>query len=450
MKQSFYVLICVAFLFWQCGREEKLMVKAVEIKEIDVLRFTIPGIDQKNIYVGENVIVVHLPENYAKGNYIKPDIVFGAGYSSQSKLLNGFSFEGQEIRLELESATRPRRTFNVIVIPYKAIQLNRPTQTYDFTIGPEKTFTASFDLKGTLATVNDSGKVVYEPLVRFIDKATGLIALELLVDHGYENSGNESTFTLPPPILPGEYTAEIVWGTKRELLSSHVTVKPGAVRFKRGSWRMLEDHRYFEITAFNLPPTAKYEAIIQNDFVSPQRISLKYEKPGTLSGNLPAAIGLGNYKITYLMNGKEQKPYEERAWLDRYSGDDHFYIRKNSTQPILRIVTQPSLRGFFTTPYGYDLAYYPAASIVNRKEPLIAYTQAWGGFPDHNEMILVNQSTGKEYSLPYSGDVYGIFDYYLSFLSYPIPSHVPVGKYAVYVVRGTEKTERYSQIITLK
>jgi hypothetical protein len=114
------------------------------------------------------------------------------------------------------------------------------------------------------------------------------------------------------------------------------------------------------------------------------------------------------------------------------------------------MVTQPSHRSSFFTPSGIELDFYPAASEINRQEPIIANTQAWGAYPDHNEMILVNQNTGVEYSLPYSGDIYGVFDYYLTFLSYPVPSHVPNGKYAVYVVRGTEKTERYSQIITLK
>ncbi|MCF0052502.1 hypothetical protein LXM25_20700 [Dyadobacter sp. LJ53] len=450
MKQTFYVIISIAFLFWQCRKEDDPIVTPVEIKEIDVLDFSVPGIDKKNITVGENLIVVHLPEHYSKGNFIKPDVIFGSGYSSQSALLNGISFEGQEIRLELESTTRERRNFDVIVIPYKAIQLNKPVQNYHLKIGPDVTISTSFDLKGTKATVDVSGKIVRDPLIRLTDKTTGRIAKELYADESYANSGNKPTYTLPPSVLPGEYIAEIVWGAKTELLSAQIKVSPGAIQFKRGSWQMQGDDRYFEIVAYNLSLTAKYEAIIQNDFIAPQRLSLKYEGPGTLSGNLPTAIGLGNYKITYLLNGKEQKPFEERFWLDRYSGDDHFYVRKHGTQPILRIVTQPSLRNFFATPLIEKLPYYPSTNEINRNEPILAYTQAWGPFPAHNELILVNQHTGAKYALPYSGDIYGMFDYFITLLAYPIPDTVPDGRYTIHVIRGTERTERYSQIITLK
>lgn len=450
MRLTFYLIMSVAFLFWQCKTEKDPLVPPQETKIIDVLEFTVPGIDSRNITVEEDIIVVRLPEHYTKGDYIKPEIVFGTGYSSQSPLLVGVSYEGQDIRLELESTTRERRTFNVIVIPHKAIQLNGAAQNKALAIGPEVTISTSFHLKGTRATVNDSGKMVYDPFIRFTDIATGQIAAEVYAAANYAHAGDELIIELPPSISPGEYTAEFVWGTQAELISRQVIVKPGTIQFKRGSWQMLAHHRYFAITAFNLSPTGKYEAIIQNDFVVPQRIPLKYEKPGTLSGYLPDAIGLGNYKITYLLNGKEQKPFEERMWLDKYSGDDHFYIRKSNTQPILRIVTQLSLRSYFNTPLLNNLPYYPSTSEINRKEPILAYTQAWGAFPDHYEMILVNQDTRAEYALPYSGDFYGIFDNFLTFPSFPIPNEVPNGKYAVYVVRGTEKTERYSQIVTLK
>lgn len=450
MKQTRYIIISLAFLFWQCRKEKDPIVKPVEIKQIDVLDFSVPGIDPKNISVGENLIVVYLPENYSKGDYIKPDIVLAAGYSSQSPLMHGVSFEGQQIRLELESTIGERKTFNVIVVPFKAIEPISTPLDLEFILGPEKTLTALFERKGTQATVNDSGKIVYNPFIRLTDQVTGQIAQELYAAENYANSVTELTVELPPSMLPGTYTAEIVWGTKTQLLSRQVTVKPGVLQFKRGSWHMLAGHRNFEVTAFNLSPTEKYEAIVQNDFIVPQRIPLKYEKPGTLSGSLPLAIGLGNYKITYLLDGKEQKLYEERGWLDRYSGDDNFYIQKNKTQPIVRIVTQPSLRSFFATPFITDMAYFPATNEMNRQEPILAYTQSWGATPNENKMILVNQTSGVAYTLPYSGTIYPIFDGFLTFLSYPIPDKVPNGPYVLSIVRGIEQTESYSQIVTLK
>ena len=426
------------------------MVSPNETRNIDVLYFSVPGVDPKNITIENDLIVVRLPQNYIGGDYIKPEIIFGTGYSSQSLLLNGLSYNGQEITLDLESTTREKRTFNVIVVPYKTIQLNIPAQNQAFTIGPEVTISTSYQLKGTRATVNDIGRIVSEPFIRFTDITTKRVEAEIYAATNYSQAADELTIELPPSISPGNYKMEFVWGAQTEIISHQIEVKPGATKFKRGSWQLLRNDKYFSVTAFNLSPTHKYEAIIQNDFVAPQRIPLMYEKPGTLSGNLPEVIGPGNYRIKYLLNGKEQKPYEERMWLDRYSGDDHFFIRKSNTQPILRIVTQLSLRSSFSTPVINDLPYFPSTKEINRKEPILAYTQAWGAFPDNYKMMLVNQGTGAEFSLPYSGSFYGIFDNFLTFPAFPIPNEVPNGKYAVYVVRGTEKTENYSQIITLK
>jgi len=450
MKRTLYLILCLSCLCWQCKEKKEPVPQTGTQKEVNVLDFSIPGVDPKNISIGKDLIVIHLPENYPPGDYIKPDIIFETGYSSGSQILNGFHFEDQEITLELESTIKERRRFNIIVIPYQAIQLAEPAKNLQLTIEPESEITAGFELKGTRATVFEGETLIYEPKIRFTNKATGEIAYELFDDPRASRRENTITATLPVTMVPGEYTAELVWGPKAELLSSQVTIRSGAVFFKRGSWHMLEAERYFEVNGFNFTPTGKYEAIIQNDFTSPERISLKYEKPGSLSGNLPESIGLGNYKITYLENGKEKKPYLEKQWLNLYSGNDHFFIRKTTTQPIARIVTQSSYRSSFETYLGYSLPYFPSVKEINRKEPILVYSESWGATPNKIELTLADHKSRKEYILPYSGDYYPIFDGFLSFLSYPVTNDIPNGQYEVYVVRGTEKTERYSEIITLK
>ncbi|MCE7066971.1 hypothetical protein [Dyadobacter sp. CY326] len=450
MNRTLALIVCLACLCWQCKEKKEPVPQPGSEKVIDVLDFSIPGADQKNIRIGKDVIVVNLPENYAPGDYIKPVIVPGTGYSTQSPILNGVSYEDQEITLDLESKTRQSRKFNVIVIPFKAINVREPAKNLALTIGPDAHFAASFDLKGTKATVNEGEKLIYEPLIRFKSKATGEIVEELYIDPRETQRGDSATFTLPGTILPGEYTAEVVWGQKTEILTSQFVVKSGPVFFKRGSWHMLEADRYFEINGFNFSPTGKYEAIIENDFMPAERINLKYEKAGTLSGNLPPSVGLGNYKITYLENGKKKEPYLEKQGIDRYSGDDHFYIQKTRTQPIARIVTQPSRITSFKTYMGLSLNYYASATEINRQEPIIVYTESWGPATDKFELILIDHKSRKEYKLAYSGTVYSVFDGFLSFPAFPVTKSVPNGQYEVYILRNSEKTERYSQIITLK
>ncbi|TLV00410.1 hypothetical protein [Dyadobacter luticola] len=450
MMKTLYVTVFLAFLFWQCKTDDKPSIDPGQTTPIGVFKFTIPGIEPKNITVADDLIIVHLPENYSKEDYIKPEVIFGTGYSSQSTLLNGFHYKGQDLRLDIQSLKAELLSYYVIVIPHQAVVFQGSVEEKTFTLGPELTISAIYDILGTRTTVDDSGKALDKVFIRFTDQATGKVAAEVYESGSYGHGGNELIVELPPSLLPGEYAAELVWGSQAVTVLRKVTVKPGTVQLKRASWKMLENEPDIEITGFNLPPTARYEAIVQNDFIKPQRIALKYEKPGKLSGMLPQAITSGNYKITYLLDGKEQKPYEARGWVERYSGDDNIYIRKSNTQPILRIVTQPSKRSFFSTPTLTDVDYYPPTKEIDRREPILAYTQADGPTPDHNAMILVNQETGKTYQLTFSGDAYGIFDAFIMLPAYPVPANVPNGRYAIYVERGTEKTERYGDIITLK
>lgn len=451
MKQTLSLILFVASLCWQCKEKQEPVPQTGVVKKINVLEFSVPGVDPKNISIGKDLIVICLPENFPAGDFIKPSVIFEAGYTSNSPILDGFHFEDQEVKLGLESTVQDKenRNFNIIVIPYKAIKLTETAKNLQLTLTPESQITAAFELKGTSATVFEGETLIYAPKIRFTNKATGEIAYELYQDP-VSQPENTLTATLPATMVPGEYTAELVWGPKAEVLSSQVTIRPGAVFFKRVSLHMLESDRNFEISGYNFSPSGKYEAIIRNDFITSERIALKYEKPGALSGNLPAGIGLGNYKITFLENGKEKLPYIEKIWSGRLLGDDQLSIHKTTTQPIVRIVTQPFyLRTFETSP-GLSAFYFPSVKEINRKEPLTAYSETWGATPDKMEMILVHHQSRKEYILPYSGSAYGIFDGFFMFLYYPITDDIPNGQYEVYVVRGTEKTERHSEIITIK
>ncbi|KAA6438338.1 hypothetical protein FEM33_16730 [Dyadobacter flavalbus] len=449
MKRTLHLILCLACLCWQCKETKEPVPQTGEIKKINVLEFTIPGVDPKNISIGKDLIVINLPENYAAGDYIKPEVIPEAGYTCTSPALDGFKYENQEVSISLHSAN-DTRNFNIIVIPFKAIQIAEPPKNLQLTLEPETQIKTAIKLKGTVATVFEGEKLIYAPKIRFTSKVTGEIAYELYADPNYSRFQDSMSVTLPATIVPGEYKAEVVWGPKAELLSSQITVKPGAVSFKRGSWHMLEPDRYFEVNGFNFSPAGKYEAIVENDFIVPERIALKYEKPGSLSGNLPESIGLGNYKITYLENGKEKKPYSEKQWLLQYSGEDHFFITKTRTQPIARIVTQPSRRSSFETYLNSSLHYFPSVTEISRKEPILVYSETWGPTPNKIELILVDHRSRKEYVLPFSGSVYGIFDGFLSFPAFAVTEDVPDGAYEMYIVRGTEKTERYSRIITLR
>ncbi|GGB96545.1 hypothetical protein [Dyadobacter sediminis] len=448
MKRTLYLILCLACLCWQCKEAEKPVPKAPDIKKINVLDFTIPGVDPKNISIGKDLIVINLPENYAAGDYIKPEVVLEAGYNSTSPALDGFKYENQEVGISLHS-NNESRNFNIIVVPFKAIQLAELPKNLQLTLEPDTQIKTAFKLKGTVATVFEGETLIYAPKIRFTSKATGEIAYELY-DPGYSRFQDSMSVTLPATMVPGEYKAEVVWGPKAELLSSQIIVKPGAVSFRRGSWHMLEPDRYFEVNGFNFSSAGKYEAIIENDFTAPERIALKYEKPGSLSGNLPKSIGLGNYKITYLENEKEKKPYSEKQWLLQYSGEDHFFITRTRTQPIARIVTQPSRRSSFKTYLNSSLHYFPSVTEISRKEPILVYSETWGPTPDKIELVLVDHQSKKEFVLPFSGSVYGIFDGFLTFPAFPVTDDIPDGAYEIYMVRGMEKTERYSRIITLR
>lgn len=440
----------MGLFFLQCKDKENPAPAAGPVKEIEFIDFAVNGVDAKDITVGEDVIVIRLPENYPAGDFIKPDIVLGSGYQINSDLVNGFSYEGKRLSLTLESNTRQPKTYTICVVPFKAVELGEPARDHQVFLGPQTMIPFPVSLKGTATTVNDSGKIVENPIVVLKDKVTGAVAYSIYPDAVYEDDTQKLKLSFPATVAPGDYLAEVVWGTKRELFSNQISVRSGPSQLARWTWLMLPDSRYFEIPGYNISKTAKYETVIQNDFIESRRIPLSYKNAGILSGKVPEDIATGNYKVTYWENGKVVYPYEGRIGPLRYMGDDQVYIRKYTDQPILRIVTQPSgIKPVLSGP-AVGLTYYESVAQISRKEPLLIYVQREGPFPNRNDLVLTDLSTGKVYTIAYAGETYGIFDGFMVFLAYNIPGAVPAGKYAVSFTSDPDhKTELYSQIISI-
>lgn len=447
MKKSLYLALFFALCFIQC--KEKKEVNPVEIiKKIDVIEFSVPGIPAENIVTGSDFIVVNLPENYAGGNFIKPDIRLAKEYTTNSDLLNGFDFEDKTLSLQLESVTLGARTYTICVVPFHPIKLTEVAKEYKITIEPDASITVPLIFKSTSETVSESGKIVYSPAIILTDKTTGLVSGKIIGEKSDVNGVKNFKFTFPATVIPGQYKAEIEWGMKKEILSNQIAVQAGKLQLRPGSWNMLSEDKYFEVSGYNISKTAKYELIIKNDFIEDRTIQLNFKDTGTLSGNLPSDILTGNYKAIYLENGTIIKPTDYETGVLKYMGDDNFYIRSYAQQPILRIITQLSKRRIL--PNNWD--YYESAQEVSRNVPLLAYRERAGVFPDKNDLILVNTDTKKEYTLNYSGDFYRIFDGFVVFLAYKITNDIPDGRYETYVLVGpnNEKSEKYSQIISLK
>lgn len=456
MKHSAYLIVCLVFLFVQCKKSTDPPTPSPEQNKIDVLTFKVPGVDDKNIRIGKNFIEINLPENYDKGDFIKPEVKFGNGYSSSSEILNGFSFQGKALDFTVSNPNIGSWFYHIVVIPHNAIELKQPPQNFEFAIGPEVIIRPSFDLNGTLSALDDKDSLVRMPVIRLTDESTGKVVSEkIYVEERSPSNDTMTNFILPSGISPGEYSAELVWGKKTELLTSKIVLKSGKVKIQRGSWRKLSGDRSFSIPGFNLSSTSNYEAIIGNDFETPKRVNLKLTKPGILSGELPEGIGIGNYRMTYLVDGKEVETYDQRNWFVTRTGDDQFYIQSIQSQPILRIITQSSQKGTLKDYNGFFVDFYKSITEINRHEPILAYTESWG-VGQNKTLVLVNRSTKVEYSLGESPDYRtSLMDGYVTFYHYPIPDKVPSGTYEAYVVRDlgdniTVKTERYSQILTIK
>lgn len=451
MKKSLYLALFFALCFIQC--KEKKEVNPVEIiKKIDVIEFSAPGIPAENIVTGSDFIVVNLPENYAGGNFLKPDIRLAKEYTTNSDLLNGFDFEDKTISLQLESVTLGARTYTICVVPFHPIKLTEVAKEYKITIEPDASITVPLIFKSTSETVNESGKIVYSPAIILTDKTTGLVSGKIIGEKSDVNGVKNFKFTFPATVIPGQYKAEIEWGMKKETLSNQIAVQAGKLQLRPGSWNMLPEDKYFEVSGYNISKTAKYELIIKNDFIENRTIPLTFKDAGTLSGNLPSDILTGNYKAIYLENGTIIKPADYETGVLKYMGDDNFYIRNHSNQPVLKIVSQPSLYKSFRSNQGYLLDYFESTQEISRNENLLAYIQRTGAFPNKNDLVLVDVNSRKEYTLNYSGDAYGIFDGFVVFLGYKIGNNIPDGKYEIYAVIGAnnEKSEKYSQIISLK
>jgi len=449
MKQILSLTLLLVVLFSQCKKKDDPIPQTGPIKEIDVIDLSIDGVDAKNVSVGEDLIVIRLPEGYTGGDYIKPHFTFGVGYSTRSELVNGFSYEGKELSLGLDNAVRGARTFKIFVIPNKPIILPEPVRDHQITLGPDAGIKVPVTFHGTTLTVNDSGKIVQNPIVMLKNQVTGRLAYWLHPEIDTPEGVKTLKVSFPATIASGNYTAEIVWGSKSEVLSRNVTIHTGAVQLRRDRWYMVQPSRYFELTGFNISKESKYEITISNDHTTPRKIPMHFKNAGILTGSLPADMETGNYKATYWQDGKVIEPYDEKLGVDKYIGDDQFYIKKVSDQPLLRIISQPSRAKAFQNEMGIALGYYPSFVDISRKEPLIAYRQRSGAFPNRNDLVLVNAQSQKEYTVPYSNSVYVIFGGFISFLAYNIPDQVPAGKYEAYIVTEFDKTEKYSQFINI-
>lgn len=331
------------------------------------------------------------------------------------------------------------------MIPHKPILLGEPARDHRITLGPEANIRIPVKFRGTTFTVNDSGKVVQNPVVVLKDRSTGAIVHWLYPG----KEGEELSLSFPATVASGTYTAEVVWGAKSEVLSHNITIQPGRLQLRRDRWYMVPPTRYFEVTGFNISRESKYEMTISNDFISPRKIPLHFKNAGTLTGDLPDGMETGNYKATYWRDGQVVEPYEDKTGFDKYMGEDQFYLKKETDQPLLRIISQPSRAKSFDTGLGFQLGYFPSFVDISRKEPLIAYRQRSGPFPDRNDLVLVDIQSRKEYTIPYSGDFYPIFDGFIVFLAYYIPDEIPAGKYEAYMITGSSKTEKYSQFINI-
>ncbi len=451
MKKSFYLILLCTLTLFEC-KERKTIDPGGIIKEIDAISFTVPGIDQDNIEVGTDVIVINLPENYQGGDFIKPEIRLNKEYTTSSDIVNGFSYEGKKLSLALESSTVQARSYTICVVPFNAIRLTEPAKNYNVTLGPEASIMLPVTFSGTAQMLTDSGKLVETPIMQITDKKTGLNYAGIWGEISNLNGIKEFKIQFPATVVPGDYVASVVWGMKKTVISNQISVKTGALKIRRGSWNMLADHKYFEVSGYNISKDKKYELIIENDYLKNQKIALSYKDAGTLTGNLPADVATGNYKAIYLENDKVVEATDPENSIIKYMGEDSFFIRNYSDQPVLKIITQPSKRSSFQSSLGLSLNYYPSVSNINRKERVLVYREKTGPFEEKNDLILVSRETGKEFILERTADIYPLFDGFMAFYSYVISSDVPSGDFEAYMVLGTknEKTEKYSQILNIQ
>ena len=451
MKKSLYLILLCAMTLFEC-KERKTIDPGGTIEEIDVITFTIPGVSQENIQIGTDVIVVNLPENYQGGDFIKPEIRLGKAYTMSSDIVNGFSYEGKKVSFTLESTSAQARSYTICVVPFNSIRLTEPAKNYNVTLGPEASITLPVTFSGTAQMLNDSGKLVEKPTIQITDKLTGMNYTGIWGETSSLNGVKEFRIQFPATVAPGDYVTSVVWGTKKAVLSNQISVKPGALTIRRGTWNMLADHKYFEVSGYNISKDKKYELIIENDYLKNRRITLNYKDAGTLTGDLPVDVATGNYKATYLENAKVIAATDPETSIVKYMGEDNFFIRSYSDQPVLKIITQPSKRSSFQSSPGLFLDYYPSASKINRGERVLVYREKSGPFEDKNDLVLVNRETGNEFILKRTGDIYPLFDGFMAFHSYLISNDFPSGDYEAYMVLGTknEKTEKYSQILTIQ
>lgn len=446
MKHTIYFCALCCLLLFQCKEKKDTILPSQELVPVSL---SIPGVSPENIVIAKGVIRINLPENYAGGDFIKPNFKIAEPFTTNSDLLNGFSYNGKDLAISLESRKYGRYDYIICVTPYKPVTILEQPKNHVVTLNPYTAVTVPVSLKGTTQTLNDSGKIVTALTVLLENKETG--KSQHLAAKSYFQ--DKLTFEIPATTNPGEYIAYITWGDKKELLSSQFLVKAGPMQFELGIWYTPRENQEFSVTGYNIPKESKFEMVLKNDFTASRTIPLNYKNAGTLTGNLPKDMAAGNYQATYTQDGRPLTSSEYIAGFNNYVINDNLYIRSKTDQAMLQMITQKSLGKDVKINNGaYDLFYYSSTTNISRNEPLLTFVNVSGPSTDENYLILKNRNTGISYTLKHINQNVYLYDAAFLYRSYRITPDIPNGAYEAFVKVGSDSntSEKYGRILNIQ
>lgn len=446
MKHTLYFCaLCCLFLF-QCKEKKDVILPSQELVPVSL---SISGVNPENIVIGKGVIRITLPEDYTGGDFIKPDFKIAEPFTTNSDLLNGFSYNGRNLAISLESQKYGRYDYTICVTPHKPVTILEPIKNHVVTLKPYTAVTVPVSLKGTTQTLNDSGKVVNELTLLLENKETGK---SQHVPAKYVNSKDTLAFEIPSTTTPGEYVAYITWGDKKELFSNQFSVKAGPMQLVLGVWYTPRENQEFSVTGYNIPKESKFEMVLKNDFTANRTIPLNYKSAGTLTGNVPKDIAPGNYQALYLKDGTVLDSSSYVFGTHNYIVNDNFYIRSGENQAMIQMITQKFLGKETETDQGaHKLFYYERTTDIKRTEPLLTFVNVSGASSDENYLILKNRNTGISYTVKHNNQNIYLYDGAFLYRSYTITQDIPNGAYEAYVKVGPDSntSEKYSRVLNI-
>jgi hypothetical protein len=430
MKTNSFPPVILLFLLLigiSCGDKEPNVVPTF----LDIEEFIVDGnikaelVHNHSNYALENKIIVTLPANYTL-NYITPTIK-AHKYASEISPESGekIIFEGKKnIIYKLTGKNGVTTKYNLYVRRTDALKVNIPLPDYQLKHVEGQLLTFSVL---NLGTTNDL--FLFEAL--FLDEKG---------NQKYYSStttnGAIINFPLPKYLISGKYQVKILMRKRDEMKTLVRESEPISVNFIKSinssisltEARILAGQTY-ALRGYGFSADKQYKLNLRNDFMS---ASLE------LRGQY-----INETQINFLLpDNLEEVDYEGLFFENNIPKNSSL---RNNTVFLTKDATRNSLVTLFEINNN---------ELINLEKPTYSKGQSistpyfYSTVEGIYNLVLTNLNTGEEFTL--IGQGMFLATRYIPYLSFTIPSDIPIGFYSIQGLKDEQKTTRYWKKIEIK